>query len=57
MGAGKTCEGAKDVKETKKALADSLKRIGLIDESYTGEVTVGITNGGVMFIRKSETLK
>ncbi len=46
-----------DIKETKKMIAETLKGTGLIDEVYTGEVTVGITAGGVMFIRKSETLK
>ncbi len=48
---------AKDMKETKKIIADTFKQIGLIDETYTGEITIGITNGGVMFIRKSETLR
>jgi hypothetical protein len=46
-----------DVKEIKKIIADAFKQAGLIDEIYSGEVTVGINNGGVMFIRKSETLK
>jgi len=51
-----TC-GVSDIKEAKKAIADAFKRTGLIREGYTGEVTVGLTNGGIMFIRKSETLK
>ncbi len=46
-----------DIKETKKMIAETLKGTGLIDEVYTGEVTLGITAGGVVFIRKSETLK
>ena len=46
-----------DMKETKKVIAETLKQVKLIDETYTGEVTVGLNNGGVMFIRKSETLK
>ncbi len=50
-------KGAPDVKETKRVIAETLKQVKLIDETYTGEVTVGFNNGGVMFIRKSETLK
>jgi hypothetical protein len=46
-----------DVKKTKKIIADTFKQLGLTDETYTGEVTVGLNNGGVLFIRKSETLK
>ncbi len=52
-----TKNNALDVKETKRVIAETLKQVGLIDEAYTGEVTVGLNNGGVMFIRKSETLK
>lgn len=50
-------KNAKDMKETKQVLADMLRQVRLIDETYTGEVTIGLNNGGVMFIRKSETLK
>ncbi|HEX9021656.1 MAG TPA: hypothetical protein VF903_10400, partial [Nitrospirota bacterium] len=50
-------KGVADIKETKKIIAETLRQTGIIDEKYTGEVTVGINDGGVMFIRKSETLK
>ncbi len=46
-----------DIVATKRIIADTFIQIGLIDETYTGEVTVGFTSGGVIFIRKSETLK
>ena len=38
-------------------MADMVKQVRLIDEAYTGEVTVGFNHGGVTLIRKSETLK
>lgn len=41
----------------KKVLAEVLKRLGLIPENWTGEITIGMTNGGVTFVRKSETIK
>jgi len=46
-----------DIKGAKRIIAETFRQIGLIDESYTGEVTVGLNDGGVLFIRKSETLK
>jgi hypothetical protein len=46
-----------EVKEIKKILAETLKRINLVNDTYTGEVTLGLTDGGVTYIRKSETLK
>lgn len=46
-----------NMKETKRVIAETLRQMGLIHETYTGEVTVGFNNGGVLFIRKSETLK
>lgn len=46
-----------DIKGLKKTIGETFRQTGLIDETYTGEVTVGLNNGGVMFIRKSETLK
>jgi len=46
-----------ETKEIKKIIADMLKRIELVGEHYTGEVTLGINDGGVTYIRKSETLK
>lgn len=57
MCAGEAKRGVADIKETKKIIAETLRQAGLIDETYTGEVTIGLNNGGVMFIRKSETLK
>lgn len=57
MRAEEVKKGFVDLKETKRLIADTFKQTGLICESYTGEVTVGITDGGVTFIRKSETLK
>ncbi len=46
-----------DLKETKRVIAESFKQIRLIEDAYTGEVTISFNSGGVMFIRKSETLK
>lgn len=46
-----------NIQGIKRIIADTFKKVGLIDETYTGEVTVGINDGGIMFIRKSETLK
>jgi len=46
-----------EVKEIKKVLAETLKRIKLVNDTYTGEVTLGINDGGITYIRKSETLK
>lgn len=57
MDAGVVNKNALNVKETKKIITDTFRQLGLIDESYTGEVTIGLNDGGVMFIRKSETLK
>jgi hypothetical protein len=44
-------------KEWKRILVEVLKKLELIDERWTGEITIGINEGGVRFIRKSETLK
>ncbi|SPQ00497.1 hypothetical protein NBG4_250029 [Candidatus Sulfobium mesophilum] len=41
----------------KKLIADLLKKIGIIDEHFSGELTIGFTDGSIKFIRKSETLK
>jgi hypothetical protein len=46
-----------DIKDAKKIIADTLKQTRLIGERYTGELTVGFSDGGVIFIRKSETIK
>ena len=43
--------------DLKKFIAEALKRSGLIPENWTGEITIGVNNGGVVFIRKSETVK
>lgn len=50
-------KGVTDIKEAKKVIAETLRQTGIINGTYTGEVTVGINEGGVMFIRKNETLK
>ncbi len=57
MCAGEPKRDVADIKETKKIIAETFRQTGLIDESYSGEVTIGLNNGGVMFIRRSETLK
>jgi hypothetical protein len=57
MDADKTNNSRRDMTAAKRIIADAFRQIGLIDETYTGEVTVGFTSGGVIFIRKSETLK
>lgn len=57
MGADKTTNSGRDMTAAKRTIADTFRQLGLVDETYTGEVTVGFTSGGVMFIRKSETLK
>ncbi len=41
----------------KKLLVDVLKRLKLISDKWTGEITIGITEGGIKFIRRSETIK
>ncbi len=45
------------MKERKEALCEVLKLVKLIDDTFTGEITIGINSGGVTFIRRSETLK
>ncbi len=46
-----------DPKEMKRMIADILRQMELIKDNYTGEITIGINDGGVTYIRKSETLK
>jgi hypothetical protein len=41
----------------KKVLSETLKKLKIIDERWTGEITIGINEGGIRFIRRSETLK
>jgi hypothetical protein len=41
----------------KKLLSEALKKLEIIPDDWTGEITVGLQNGGVVFVRKSETLK
>jgi len=57
MAIEKKDSGGRDMTAAKRTIADTFRQLGLVDETYTGEVTVGFTSGGVMFIRKSETLK
>lgn len=57
MNADRTNKSRKDMTTAKRIIADTFRQLGLINETYTGEVTVGFTSGGVMFLRKSETLK
>lgn len=57
MGVDRTNSNGRDIAEAKRIIADTFRQIGIINEIYTGEVTVGFNSGGVMFIRKSETLK
>ena len=57
MDTGGVRKSPMDIKGTKKIIADTFREIGLIDGSYTGEVTIGLNDGGVVFIRKSETYK
>lgn len=49
--------GNMDPKEMKRMIADILRQMELIKDNYTGEITIGINDGGVTYIRKSETLK
>jgi hypothetical protein len=53
----RTGGGNMEPKEMKKIIADILRQIKLIKDNYTGEITIGINDGGVTYIRKSETLK
>jgi hypothetical protein len=41
----------------RKLIADLLKKIGIIDTDFSGELTIGFTDGIIKFIRKSEILK
>ncbi len=41
----------------KQLIADLLKKIEIIDTNFSGELTIGFTDGGIKFIRKSEILK
>lgn len=44
-------------KDKKKLLIMVLVKLGLIPEGWTGEINIGINEGGIRFIRKSETMK
>jgi len=41
----------------KKLLSEALRKLEIIPDDWTGEITIGIQNGGIVFVRKSETLK
>lgn len=41
----------------KKALSEALRKLEITPDDWTGEITIGIQNGGIVFVRKSETLK
>jgi len=41
----------------KKLLSGALRKLEIIPDDWTGEITIGIQNGGIVFVRKSETLK
>jgi len=43
--------------EQKKLIAELLKKAGIINDKWTGEIIIGIGEGGIKFIRRSETLK
>lgn len=41
----------------KEVLKQALVKLGIIKDRFTGEITIGMTEGGVKFVRKSETIK
>ena len=41
----------------KKLLSEALRKLDIIPDGWTGEITIGLQNGGIIFVRKSETLK
>ncbi len=41
----------------KKLLSEALRKLEIIPNDWTGEITIGVQNGGIVFVRKSETLK
>jgi len=41
----------------KKLLSEALKKLEIIPDDWTGEIIIGLQNGGIVFVRKSETLK
>lgn len=41
----------------KEVLKQAFVKLGLIKERFTGEITIGMTEGGIKFVRKSETIK
>jgi hypothetical protein len=57
MDADKKNARGRDMAAAKRTIAETFRQLGLTDETYTGEVTVGFNSGGVVFVRKSETLK
>jgi hypothetical protein len=41
----------------KRLLSEALRKLEIIPDDWTGEITIGMQNGGIIFVRKSETLK
>jgi len=41
----------------KKLLSETLRKLEIIPDDWTGEISIGLQNGGIVFVRKSETLK
>jgi len=41
----------------KKLLSEALRKLEIIPDDWTGEIIIGLQNGGIVFVRKSETLK
>ncbi|HBH62717.1 MAG TPA: hypothetical protein DDX85_13470 [Nitrospiraceae bacterium] len=41
----------------KRLLSETLRKLEVISDDWTGEISIGVQNGGIVFVRKSETLK
>jgi hypothetical protein len=41
----------------KKSLSEALRKLEITPDDWTGEITIGVQNGGIIFVRKSETMK
>ncbi len=41
----------------KKLLSDALRKLDIVADDCTGKITIGVQKGGIVFVRKSETLK
>jgi len=49
--------GINNLLNWKKLLSEALRKQEIIPDGWTGEITIGVQNGGIVFVRKSETLK